>query len=147
VILFGDSLTEYSFSEEGAFAAVLGDKLMRKADVVARGFSGYNTRMSKALLPHLVASFGDVKSIAAFVIFLGANDANTGASMQKVPLEEYEANLKWMVTFLEVSEINGFRYHSRLLSRLQMPVCQKRQSWGRAIYLMDRGDVFETIYK
>ena len=44
VFLFGDSLTQYAFGSEGGWAAMLADKLQRKADVVNRGFSGYNTR-------------------------------------------------------------------------------------------------------
>ena len=55
VLLFGDSLTQYSFGPEGGWAASLADKLQRRADVVVRGFSGYNTRWCRIILDQVMA--------------------------------------------------------------------------------------------
>lgn len=45
IILFGDSITQQSFSQERGFAfgAELSNQYVRKLDVINRGFSGYNT--------------------------------------------------------------------------------------------------------
>ena len=50
VLLFGDSLTQYAFGTDGGWAAMLAEKLQRKADVVNRGFSGYNSRWCRVIL-------------------------------------------------------------------------------------------------
>lgn len=105
IILFGDSFTQRSFSTEGQWGAILADHFQRKCDVVARGFSGYNTRMCKAALPAIFGSLG--KPIAAVVVFLGANDANSKETnpQQHVPVTEYRENLWWIANFFEVSQL------------------------------------------
>ena len=105
VILFGDSISQRAFTSDGCWGSLLADNLQRKCDVLSRGFSGYNSRMCKALLPNIVDSFGPAKHVACVTIFLGANDANWFQQnpQQHVPLDEYSKNLQWMVEFLEVS--------------------------------------------
>ena len=73
----------------------------RKADVIARGFSGYNTRQCKALLPYLE---NDVKDATVVGVFLGANDANDPVKnpQQSVPIDEYKNNLKDIVAYFKV---------------------------------------------
>eukprot|EP00397_Hematodinium_sp_SG-2012_P062470 GEMP01084428.1.p1 GENE.GEMP01084428.1~~GEMP01084428.1.p1 ORF type:complete len:217 (+),score=42.22 GEMP01084428.1:72-722(+) len=45
IILFGDSITQQSFSiDNGGWGARLSDHFSRRADVLNRGFSGYTTR-------------------------------------------------------------------------------------------------------
>jgi hypothetical protein len=48
-VLFGDSITQHSFANEG-WGAALADLYSRKADVFLRGYSGYNTRWALLLL-------------------------------------------------------------------------------------------------
>lgn len=43
-VLFGDSITQQSFSEKGCWGAMVADAWTRCVDVVNRGFSGYTTR-------------------------------------------------------------------------------------------------------
>ncbi|RLW12161.1 hypothetical protein DV515_00000720 [Chloebia gouldiae] len=74
VLLFGDSITEYSFQENG-WGAYLAERLVRKCDVVNRGISGYNTRWAKLILPRLITENTSADSIAAVTIFFGANDS------------------------------------------------------------------------
>ncbi|XP_071902175.1 GDSL esterase/lipase At5g62930-like isoform X2 [Coffea arabica] len=52
IVLFGDSITEQSF-RSGGWGAALADTYSRKADIVNRGFGGYNTRWALFLLHHL----------------------------------------------------------------------------------------------
>jgi hypothetical protein len=49
MVLFGDSITEQSF-RPGGWGAALADTYSRKADVVVRGYGGYNTRWALFLL-------------------------------------------------------------------------------------------------
>lgn len=50
ILLIGDSITQYSFSV-GGWGARLADWYVRKADVVNRGLSGYNSSWALAALP------------------------------------------------------------------------------------------------
>ncbi|KAH9524413.1 isoamyl acetate-hydrolyzing esterase [Bulinus truncatus] len=100
IILFGDSITQFSFSKDGCWGSLLADYCQRKCDVLVRGFSGYNTRWCKIILPSILNSeIG--KETVAMTIFLGANDSNDEQlnPRQHVPLAEFEQNLREIVTF------------------------------------------------
>ncbi|KAI5070165.1 hypothetical protein GOP47_0014508 [Adiantum capillus-veneris] len=93
-ILFGDSITQQSFSP-GGWGAGLTDRYARKADVVLRGYSGYNTRWALFLLGKLFPA-GLQDAPALVTIFFGANDAalpDRSHKRQHVPVPEYKANL------------------------------------------------------
>ncbi|MBA0657504.1 hypothetical protein Goklo_009786 [Gossypium klotzschianum] len=106
IVLFGDSITQESF-RSGGWGASLADTYSRKADVVLRGYGGYNTRWALFLLHHLfplVKLFftfsGSTKPPVATTIFLGANDAALAgrtSERQHVPVEEYRENLRKIV--------------------------------------------------
>ncbi|XP_046549695.1 LOW QUALITY PROTEIN: isoamyl acetate-hydrolyzing esterase 1 homolog [Haliotis rubra] len=49
-----------------------------KCDVINRGFSRYNARWCKFVLPQISSAADDAASVAAVTIFLGANDSNDG---------------------------------------------------------------------
>lgn len=68
----------------------------RLADVIPRGFSGYNTRWCKLMLPDILDSV-NTTSISCVTIFLGANDCTLPVSTQHVPVVEYQQNLEAMV--------------------------------------------------
>ncbi|GFS26526.1 isoamyl acetate-hydrolyzing esterase 1, partial [Elysia marginata] len=71
-----------------------------RCDIITRGFSGYNTRFCKVMLPSLLDKQTASETVA-MTIFLGANDSN-GKELnprQHVPLEEYRQSLKEMVEF------------------------------------------------
>ncbi|KAL4229114.1 isoamyl acetate-hydrolyzing esterase [Mactra antiquata] len=101
VILFGDSLTQYGYSHDGCWAAFVADHLQRKCDVINRGFSGYNTRWCKIILPKLVTK-ADVTDTKMVTIFLGANDSvdSVLCPNQHVPLNEFKKNMIDMVQYL-----------------------------------------------
>ncbi|XP_064472215.1 isoamyl acetate-hydrolyzing esterase 1 homolog [Ornithodoros turicata] len=102
IFLFGDSLTQHAFLEDGCWGALLAASFERKCDIVSRGFSGYNTRMCKYVLPRLFDK-DDVPSTVAFVLWLGANDAAPAQDLgrQHVPLSEYVDNLDEMLQYLK----------------------------------------------
>ncbi|CAA3002500.1 GDSL esterase lipase At5g62930 [Olea europaea subsp. europaea] len=102
IVLFGDSITAQSF-RSGGWGAALADTYTRKADVVVRGYGGYNTRWALFLLNHLFP-MGSATPPVATTIFFGANDAallgRTG-ERQHVPIEEYRENLRRIVRHLK----------------------------------------------
>ncbi|MBA0564264.1 hypothetical protein Golob_009217, partial [Gossypium lobatum] len=87
----------------GGWGASLADAYSRKADVVLRGYGGYNTRWALFLLHHLFP-LGSTKPPVATTIFLGANDAALAgrtSERQHVPVEEYKENLRKIVRHLK----------------------------------------------
>ncbi|CAG0913225.1 unnamed protein product [Notodromas monacha] len=105
VILLGDSLTQYSMDPNNGWATILANSLQRRCDVIVRGFVGYNSVMTRHLLPRIENTFDGL--VAVVVIFLGANDvANaTKNPQQHVPLEKYAENLAWMVQFVKAKGV------------------------------------------
>ena len=121
-VLFGDSITQQSFAP-GGWGARLADAYARRADVVLRGYSGYNTEWALPLVPEVFlpsgsssdgrnggggdgsAGGGDDESNeqrrlrrpnALVTIFFGANDAalpDRHSARQHVPLERFRRNL------------------------------------------------------
>ena len=99
VLLFGDSITQYSFDTQNCgWGAGLADWYSRHADVVNRGFSGFNSRQGLALLRRMLPLDGPVQPRVLTIKF-GANDAAAATlnPQQHVPLAEYESNLRDMV--------------------------------------------------
>ncbi|VVB08100.1 unnamed protein product [Arabis nemorensis] len=105
IFLFGDSITEESFSD-GGWGASLADLLRRKADIMVRGYSGYNTRWALKVVERVfpAAEENGEESPAAVTVFFGANDAclpERCSGFQHVPLDEYKQNLRSIISFLK----------------------------------------------
>ncbi|KAG2678876.1 hypothetical protein I3760_11G024500 [Carya illinoinensis] len=102
IVLFGDSITQQSF-RSGGWGAALADTYSRKADIVNRGYGGYNTRWALFLLHHLFP-LDSTKPPVAATVFFGANDAallGRSSERQHVPIEEYKENLRKIVRHLK----------------------------------------------
>lgn len=96
IICVGDSITQQGTNEDSGWFNALAAAYIRKADIVNRGFSGYNTRWVKHVVPTLFTD--PLATVLLVTIFLGANDAVfEGFNEQGVPLEEFKGNLKEMV--------------------------------------------------
>jgi len=99
ILLLGDSLVQRSF-EPGGWGAALADAVARRADVVLRGLSGYNTRWVREFLAARPGAFPHPSHVHLCVLLLGANDAalpEGRASGQHVPIAEYEENVLALV--------------------------------------------------
>ncbi|KAF4553408.1 GDSL-like Lipase/Acylhydrolase-like protein 1 [Elsinoe fawcettii] len=86
IILFGDSLTQFSGDQSSGFAF----------KAALENGVGYNTNLCLRVLPHIISP-PSVGRIRLFVIFLGANDARLAGTPpidQCVSLPEYVDNLK-----------------------------------------------------
>eukprot|EP00667_Euglena_gracilis_P020064 EG_transcript_21610 len=95
-VLFGDSITQRGF--EDGWVASLANHYTRKADVLNRGYGGYNTRWAFYLLPRV---FPEGLDPALITIFFGANDMSLPHvnPQQHVPPDEYQTNLRCIVQF------------------------------------------------
>uniref|UniRef100_A0A0E0BYZ9 Uncharacterized protein n=1 Tax=Oryza meridionalis TaxID=40149 RepID=A0A0E0BYZ9_9ORYZ len=103
LVLFGDSITELSFAD-GGWGAALADHFARKADVVLRGFSGYNTRWALRVLARAMEGAAAAADPAAVTVFFGANDASLPDRKQvhqHVPLDEYQTNLRAICAYFK----------------------------------------------
>lgn len=106
IYLFGDSITEQSF-EDGGWGASLANHFCRRADVVLRGYSGYNTRWAVKVMERVFpppAEAGGGGAPLAVTVFFGANDASLPdrcSGFQHVPFDEYKQNLLAIVAFLK----------------------------------------------
>lgn len=95
IVAFGDSLTERGFRADGqaGWVSLLSDWYGRKADVLNRGYSGYNTRWASKLTTGLLQSTDP----DLMIVFFGANDASLDIAPQSILLQEYENNLRAIV--------------------------------------------------
>ncbi|XP_028769920.1 GDSL esterase/lipase At5g62930 isoform X1 [Neltuma alba] len=133
IVLFGDSLTEQSF-RPGGWGAALANSYSRKADVLIRGYGGYNTRWALFLLHHIFP-LDSTKPPVATTIFFGANDAallGRNSERQHVPIEEYKENLRKIVRHLKLQE----RSPAMLIVLITPPpVCEEgRDAYARSLY-------------
>uniref|UniRef100_A0A8C8VMU1 Isoamyl acetate-hydrolyzing esterase 1 homolog n=1 Tax=Pelusios castaneus TaxID=367368 RepID=A0A8C8VMU1_9SAUR len=121
VVLFGDSITEFSFQDSG-WGVLLAQKLVRKCDVLNRGLSGYNTRWANIVLPRLISKSSNVENTIAVTIFFGANDSalKDATPNQHVPLNEYADNLKSMIQYLKSIGIT----EDRIILITPPPLCE-----------------------
>jgi len=110
IVLFGDSITQYSLSVElRGWGSLLADYYNAKVDIINRGFSGYTTRIAVLLLDKvfpLGQNSNNSSSIlqphpSLVTILFGANDAAAPPSPQHVPLDEYADNLRAIVAHVK----------------------------------------------
>lgn len=104
-VFLGDSITEASKNPNG-WATHVAKEYSRRAEIVVRGFSGYNSRWALATLDAALppggvaaadaAGLGPVKLVT---VFFGANDSVLLESNEKqhVPINEYKSNLAGIV--------------------------------------------------
>jgi lysophospholipase L1-like esterase len=99
IVLFGDSITQQGFGVDGnlGWASLLASAYSRRADVLNRGFSGYNTRHALDILPRVFGTPPDEGILFCTVLF-GANDSALPGERQHVPMDEYKENLYKIVT-------------------------------------------------
>eukprot|EP00249_Psilotum_nudum_P011464 c23192_g1_i2 orf=284-958(+) len=101
-VLFGDSITQLSFMP-GGWGAALTDRYARQADVMLRGYCGYNTRWAVLLLDRIFSSLASQPPLLV-TVFFGANDAalpDSCSARQHVPIPEYKHNLQRIISHLK----------------------------------------------
>lgn len=102
IILFGDSITQMSFSAvDCGWGAWIADRYQRRADVLNRGFSGYNSDwfLKFASTDEGEADLFGHDNVKIVTIFFGANDSSDFElnARHHVPLERYKSNIREIV--------------------------------------------------
>eukprot|EP00249_Psilotum_nudum_P007344 c20492_g1_i1 orf=293-991(+) len=131
-VLFGASMTEFSF-QPGGWGAALTDLYSRKADILLRGFRGWNTRRALAVLEQFFPKNSPTQP-ALVVVFFGANDASfpmPSGRGQHVPIQEFKENLQHIASYLK-----GLSETTRVILVTAPPIYEEgrlndtRKKWG-----------------
>lgn len=104
ILLFGDSITEFAFGLDGqiGWASLLASTYSRRADILSRGFSGYNSKHALDVLPAVLGNPTDESNarvpLLFCTVFFGANDASMPSARQYLNIEDYTTNVRQIVT-------------------------------------------------
>ncbi|KAL2479476.1 GDSL esterase/lipase CPRD49 [Abeliophyllum distichum] len=94
-VLFGSSIVQMSYNV-GGWGAILADLYDRKADILLRGYSGWNSRMALQVLDQVFPKDAIVQP-SLVVVYFGGNDSmqpHPSGLGSHVPLPEYIENMK-----------------------------------------------------
>jgi lysophospholipase L1-like esterase len=124
ILLFGDSITQQSFwASNCGWGACIADRYQRRADVLNRGFSGYNSGwfLRFAATDDGKMDLFEHDGVNLVTIFFGANDASDSElnERQHVPLETYKSNIKEIVALTK----SNFGEDVKIILISPPPVC------------------------
>lgn len=109
LLMFGDSITEFSFDQhdgrEFSLGAALQNRYLRRLQVLHRGFSGYTSRQGVGLAKGILECEHDrrppAQQIKLAYVFFGTNDARlqgtNPSNNQHVDVEKYVSNMMEIV--------------------------------------------------
>ncbi|XP_031115317.1 GDSL esterase/lipase CPRD49 [Ipomoea triloba] len=101
-VLFGSSIVQLSFSN-GGWGAILADVYARKADIVLRGYYGWNSRRAVQVLDKVFPKDAAVQP-ELVIAYFGGNDSmgpHSSGLGPHVPLPEYIENMRKVVLHLK----------------------------------------------
>ncbi|KAL7526233.1 hypothetical protein ACHAXR_001386, partial [Thalassiosira sp. AJA248-18] len=122
----GDSITQLSFSaSDCGWGSYVADRYQRRADVLNRGFSGYNSGwfLRFAATHEGKADLFEHEGVILVTIFFGANDASNPVlnERQHVPLETYKSNIRDIVSLAR----SNFGRDVNIILITPPPVCHE----------------------
>lgn len=101
-VLFGSSIVQYSFGNEG-WGAILADLYARKADILLRGYAGWNSRRAVQVLDRVFPKDSAVQP-SLVIVYFGGNDSmlpHSSGLGPHVPLPEYIENMRKIALHLK----------------------------------------------
>ncbi|WVZ14358.1 hypothetical protein V8G54_011924 [Vigna mungo] len=109
IVLFGSSIIQMSF-DNGGWGAILANLYARKnvdmvaqADIVLRGYSGWNSRRALEVLDEIFPKDASVQP-SLVIVYFGGNDsidAHPSGLGPHVPLQEYLENMRKIANHLK----------------------------------------------
>ncbi|KAL5742554.1 hypothetical protein ACOSP7_029286 [Xanthoceras sorbifolium] len=101
-VLFGSSIVQYSFSNQG-WGAIIADLYARQADVLVRGYAGWNSRRAVQVLDQVFPKDAAVQP-SLVIVYIGGNDSmrpHPSGLGPHVPLPEYIENMRKIALHLK----------------------------------------------
>lgn len=101
-VLFGSSIVQFSYSHQG-WGAVLADLYARKADILLRGYAGWNSRCALQVLDKVFPKDAAVQP-SLVIVYFGGNDSlepHPSGLTAHVPLPEYVENMRKIAIHLK----------------------------------------------
>ncbi|XP_047965498.1 GDSL esterase/lipase CPRD49-like isoform X1 [Salvia hispanica] len=101
-VLFGSSIVQISFCN-GGWGAILSEIYARKADIITRGYFGWNSRRALQILDQVFPKEAEIQP-SLVIVYFGGNDSTGPHSSGRgphVPLPEYIENMKKIGTYLK----------------------------------------------
>ncbi|XP_078150289.1 GDSL esterase/lipase At2g38180-like isoform X2 [Carex rostrata] len=121
IVLFGSSIVQYSF-RNGGWGATLADLYSRQADVVVRGYAGWNSRQALQVLTTVFPKDSLVQP-SLVIVYFGGNDSckrHPYGLSPHVPLSEYKENMRRIGLY-----IRGLSETTRVIFLSCPPVSEK----------------------
>ncbi|XP_027352375.1 GDSL esterase/lipase CPRD49-like isoform X1 [Abrus precatorius] len=100
-VLFGSSIVQFGYYE--GWGATLSHLYSRKADIVLRGYAGWNSRRALEILDKIFPK-NAAEQPSLVIVYFGGNDStypNPNGIGPHVPLEEYIENMKKIAIHIE----------------------------------------------
>ncbi|KAL0338193.1 UNVERIFIED_CONTAM: GDSL esterase/lipase CPRD49 [Sesamum angustifolium] len=143
-VLFGSSIVQMSFSD-GGWGSLLTDLYDRKADIVLRGYAGWNSRNALEVLNQIFPQDA-VDQPSLVIVYFGGNDAmqpHPSGLGPHVPLPEYIENMKKIALHLR-----SLSEKTRIVFLTSPPVDEAmvRQCFGDAFDKQERTNESCRIY-
>uniref|UniRef100_A0A5B7A476 Putative GDSL esterase/lipase CPRD49-like isoform X1 n=1 Tax=Davidia involucrata TaxID=16924 RepID=A0A5B7A476_DAVIN len=101
-VLFGSSIVQVSFSN-GGWGAILADIYARKADILLRGYYGWNSRHALQVLDQVFPKDATIQP-SLVIVYFGGNDSmgpHSSGLGPHVPLPEYIENMRKIALHLK----------------------------------------------
>ncbi|BAT84104.1 hypothetical protein VIGAN_04137900 [Vigna angularis var. angularis] len=101
-VLSGSSIVQLSYSQQG-WGAILAHLYARKADVILRGYSGWNSRRAVQVLDEIFPK-NATEQPSLIIVYFGGNDSllpHPSGRGQHVPLQEYIENMRKIGTHVK----------------------------------------------
>ncbi|KAH1266141.1 GDSL esterase/lipase CPRD49 [Glycine max] len=102
-VLFGSSIVEFSYSDQG-WGAILANLYARKADIILRGYAGWNSRRALQNLDKIFPKDATDQT-SLVIVYFGGNDSmhpHPSGLSPHVPLQEYIENMRKIVIHLKL---------------------------------------------
>ncbi|KAJ8550944.1 hypothetical protein K7X08_000314 [Anisodus acutangulus] len=101
-VLFGSSIVQFSYSHQG-WGAILADLYARKADILLRGYAGWNSKCALQVLDKVFPKDATVQP-SLVIVYFGGNDSlepHPSGLSAHVPLPEYVENMRKIAIHLK----------------------------------------------